>query len=1513
MINLYNINNTDFTKNGNATLEALRCEFRVEVNGAWSIELEIPYDSFGKWKLVQKDTMLKVDVDCIREFTSTSQLFRVDNYRKTETSLVVIAYSVGMEARHDVLIKNLTLKNKTASEVLTAFAQYIDNNKYTLYTDLSTTGTISLSNSNLISAISYDNEGSFTKVFGGEIVYDNKTIKILNRIGNSTPGSHPVIYGKNMTGISYQEDSSGMVTRIYPISTDGVALLTQDNKDYVDSDYAQIYPYLRKRYMTTPYQLIDDVENPITPTQVTTRAALDAVKNKAKQLSVTAMKHAVSCLGDNIPYGAIKKYKSEVIEAVCDMATTHCLHATLDSKMEKYIKDGMNDKTGGMFSVPEPEYSWHGDYEDGWWYGDDSAAWATDKAYARNEYKYISKKWSYFDNDGKWEMPKDDNGDWDWWQPQDGLSDKFKYGNFDRYYAKDEWIYITVSGTLTAYWIDGDGYYDDSYTEASTWTWHGTGLEGDPYWFGASDAAGDPDKYAHDQWVFIDGTLYYFDNEGYYDGRTKMEDYQWDWVESGNKHWFGNNEDKTFASIYLQSQWAKIDSDYYYFDQDGYAIDEEEMIIMIIQSFLTSMASLLTEVDTQKAALYAKLYEQMEDWGEKQFSVEHIDLPAVTISVNMIDLQKTQEYKDYAQLEKICLGDAVDCQNPKLQIYSQERVIGLTYDCIRGYNTSVTIGHTEASLGSVLSNSSGSSVPSGFDTSAMESAINTNSNAIAALQSGKQDKLTAGDNITIVNNVISATGGGGHGLEYWTETSETISRTTNETIYDFSCDAQFLVENGVDITYTSQYYSPRKYTSSGKAVGALGHYYDGDSNPENGFVLFSTDPDAVKVLAELNGLNPQRNEAVAISYNGHTIYTNGQIYNATTNTTIAETSGLIDVGTFDSYSEFVNFVLNNSGLEIHTNLLKQTGIGVGDKVVWGGNRYSASDEYPFYATDDGLVYGKKHISKGIHESISGDEGTVKVGQEIGNYVGGDGWTRCLVFRMKNTTAPYIMGIGEQSWDTMQIVIATTNQADLDFEWGYSNNTLTEPYGVEEWLDKDEYTGGYDTASVTYNGKTWYCLQIHPARKYNFSCSISGISKVFSAAYNDDAATNGLKLLQACHAVDHIEVVTEIGTENYAFKYGGDYTDITYIDTDGNALFKEITTDAGSLTSQMARKQNLLTAGENIQINGDTISATDTTYEEFDGGGAGLVPAVETQSGKFLKDNGTWDDAGGGTEVEANPSGSATATLNKIAIDNVIYSLPSGGGGGGGASGSVTTLFENDGTTSPASIILADDLTNYDVVLFQLGVTGGDAIFTMTYNVDDLAVGDTIGAGSVTNIFVWYYYTNSTTLTLRVSAGNVYMSTIVGIKFGEGGGDDSSIPLFDGTWKNQNICEVTPYLGTITDGKLVFNGENAGIVVTDVSGISDANSYKLICEVSASANTSIQAGRCSTSANLVNIINYGTGRLSYTNDTISGDWNIELVSVNITDGVFFGGGYLASNINYSISKISLVKNKTKTYN
>lgn len=62
------------------------------------------------------------------------------------------------------------------------------------------------------------------------------------------------------------------------------------------------------------------------------------------------------------------------------------------------------------------------------------------------------------------------------------------------------------------------------------------------------------------------------------------------------------------------------------------------------------------------------------------------------------------------------------------------------------------------------------------------------------------------------------------------------------------------------------------------------------------------------------------------------------------------------------------------------------------------------------------------------------------------------------------------------------------------------------------------------------------------------------------------------------------------------------------------------------------KQDALTPGSNIQINGTTISATDTKYDVFDGadgtdaGTDGLVPApAATDNAKYLKGDGTWDD------------------------------------------------------------------------------------------------------------------------------------------------------------------------------------------------------------------------------------------------------------------------------------------------
>ena len=99
---------------------------------------------------------------------------------------------------------------------------------------------------------------------------------------------------------------------------------------------------------------------------------------------------------------------------------------------------------------------------------------------------------------------------------------------------------------------------------------------------------------------------------------------------------------------------------------------------------------------------------------------------------------------------------------------------------------------------------------------------------------------------------------------------------------------------------------------------------------------------------------------------------------------------------------------------------------------------------------------------------------------------------------------------------------------------------------------------------------------------------------------------------------------------------------------------------------IAGKQDKLTAGTNIQINNNTISATDTTYSDFTGtdgtaaGTAGLVPApLTTDTGKFLKADGTWDTAGGSSVNVVQTTGtSQTDVMSQNATTSMVYADPS---------------------------------------------------------------------------------------------------------------------------------------------------------------------------------------------------------------------------------------------------------------
>lgn len=75
----------------------------------------------------------------------------------------------------------------------------------------------------------------------------------------------------------------------------------------------------------------------------------------------------------------------------------------------------------------------------------------------------------------------------------------------------------------------------------------------------------------------------------------------------------------------------------------------------------------------------------------EQFS-SGIDKPSVNITADMVLLQNTRQYKNYAVLEQVSLGDTIHCRHTKLGITTDARVISLKYDSIKQKVTYVELG-----------------------------------------------------------------------------------------------------------------------------------------------------------------------------------------------------------------------------------------------------------------------------------------------------------------------------------------------------------------------------------------------------------------------------------------------------------------------------------------------------------------------------------------------------------------------------------------------------------------------------------------------------------------------------------------------------------------------------------------------------------------------------------------------------------------------------------------------------
>lgn len=97
-----------------------------------------------------------------------------------------------------------------------------------------------------------------------------------------------------------------------------------------------------------------------------------------------------------------------------------------------------------------------------------------------------------------------------------------------------------------------------------------------------------------------------------------------------------------------------------------------------------------------------ELYSALRERADEEFK-NGIDRPNITYSISMIDLSRTDEYKNYSELLRVALGDTVHVKHRRLGIVTNPRVIKMTYDCIREKVENLILGDYEANCVSDLS------------------------------------------------------------------------------------------------------------------------------------------------------------------------------------------------------------------------------------------------------------------------------------------------------------------------------------------------------------------------------------------------------------------------------------------------------------------------------------------------------------------------------------------------------------------------------------------------------------------------------------------------------------------------------------------------------------------------------------------------------------------------------------------------------------------------------------------
>ena len=214
LFDYYNYYNLPYpNNNGDVILQPISCTVTAQVNGTWQLKISHPLDEEGRWTHIIMNSVLRVPSH------NGKQYFRIKHTEKTDATIEATADPIFFDAGNDCFLMDVRPTSKTGQQALTAILA--PNNKYTGVSNIATVSTSYYVRKNAMEAINGSDENSFLNRWGGEIEYDNFTIKVNTRIGSDN--GVQIRTGKNLprNGLKMVVDITNTINRIVPLAYNG--------------------------------------------------------------------------------------------------------------------------------------------------------------------------------------------------------------------------------------------------------------------------------------------------------------------------------------------------------------------------------------------------------------------------------------------------------------------------------------------------------------------------------------------------------------------------------------------------------------------------------------------------------------------------------------------------------------------------------------------------------------------------------------------------------------------------------------------------------------------------------------------------------------------------------------------------------------------------------------------------------------------------------------------------------------------------------------------------------------------------------------------------------------------------------------------------------------------------------------------------------------------------------------------------------------------------------------------